>query len=152
MDGADFSLGSGTHSFLVVATLAGLSGDAPRVRYVGAPQDKGVMAQTLVALSPEDIGGEVAIMFAMGDRSRPVVVGRLLRSVPEASEGRGAPTRTIEHSAAPAAKGARDDLEIRCGKASITLTPSGKIILRGTYISTRSSGVVRIKGGSVQIN
>lgn len=41
---------------------------------------------------------------------------------------------------------------LRCGKASITLTRSGKIILRGTYISSRSSGVIRIKGGSVQIN
>jgi hypothetical protein len=40
----------------------------------------------------------------------------------------------------------------RCGKASITLTCDGKILLRGTYVSNRSSGVVRIKGGAVHIN
>ena len=37
-------------------------------------------------------------------------------------------------------------------KASITLTSAGKILLRGAYILNRSSGVNRIKGGSVQIN
>ena len=38
------------------------------------------------------------------------------------------------------------------GKASITLTREGKVLIRGTYLSSRSSGVNRIKGGSVQIN
>jgi hypothetical protein len=47
---------------------------------------------------------------------------------------------------------ARQQLTIRCGESSITLTAGGKIILRGKYIVSRSSGVQRIKGGSVQIN
>jgi len=47
---------------------------------------------------------------------------------------------------------AKDQLTLRCGESSITLTAAGKIILRGKYIVSRSSGVQRIKGGSVQIN
>jgi hypothetical protein len=47
---------------------------------------------------------------------------------------------------------AAEELVLRCGDASITLTRAGKIILRGTYLLSRSSGVNRIKGGSVQIN
>ncbi len=47
---------------------------------------------------------------------------------------------------------ARKQLTLRCGKSSITLTAAGKIIIRGKYIVSRSSGVHRIKGGSVQIN
>ena len=47
---------------------------------------------------------------------------------------------------------ARRQITIRCGESSITLTAAGKIILRGKYIVSRSSGVQRIKGGSVQIN
>jgi hypothetical protein len=47
---------------------------------------------------------------------------------------------------------AANQLTIRCGESSITLTAAGKIILRGKYIVSRSSGVQRIKGGSVQIN
>jgi hypothetical protein len=41
---------------------------------------------------------------------------------------------------------------LRCGKASITLTKAGKIIIDGAYVSHRSSGVLRLRGGSVQIN
>ena len=47
---------------------------------------------------------------------------------------------------------ANEEIVLRCGKASITLTKAGKIILRGAYVLSRSSGVNRIKGGSVQIN
>ena len=46
----------------------------------------------------------------------------------------------------------RKEIVLRCGKASITLTRAGKVLLRGAYISSRSSGVNRLKGGSVQIN
>ena len=31
-------------------------------------------------------------------------------------------------------------------------TRAGKVLVRGAYVSSRSSGVQRIKGGSVQIN
>jgi hypothetical protein len=47
---------------------------------------------------------------------------------------------------------AREEIVLRCGKASIILTRAGKIIIRGAYLLNRSSGVNRIKGGSVQIN
>lgn len=47
---------------------------------------------------------------------------------------------------------AEKQLTIRCGESSITLTTAGKIIIRGKYIVSRSSGLHRIKGGSVQIN
>jgi hypothetical protein len=47
---------------------------------------------------------------------------------------------------------ARKQLVFRCGRASITLTEDGKVLIQGTYLSSRSSGVHRIKGGSVQIN
>jgi hypothetical protein len=43
-------------------------------------------------------------------------------------------------------------IEIRCGKASLILTKEGKILLQGTYISSQSSGVHRVRGGSVEIN
>jgi len=47
---------------------------------------------------------------------------------------------------------AREEIVLRCGKASITLTKAGKVLIRGAYLLNRSSGVNRIKGGSVQIN
>jgi phage baseplate assembly protein gpV len=47
---------------------------------------------------------------------------------------------------------ATEEIVLRCGKASITLTRAGKVLIRGAYLSSHSSGVNRIKGGSVQIN
>jgi hypothetical protein len=47
---------------------------------------------------------------------------------------------------------ARKEIVLRCGKSSITLTRAGKVLIRGAYLLNRSSGVNRIKGGSVQIN
>ena len=44
------------------------------------------------------------------------------------------------------------EITLRCGKASITLTGAGKLLLHGAYLLSRSLGVNRIKGGSVQIN
>lgn len=46
----------------------------------------------------------------------------------------------------------KDEVVIRCGKASITLRRNGRIIIKGTYVESRSKGTNRIKGGSVQIN
>ena len=47
---------------------------------------------------------------------------------------------------------AKEEIVLKCGKSSITLTKVGKVIIRGAYLLNRSSGVNRIKGGSVQIN
>jgi hypothetical protein len=47
---------------------------------------------------------------------------------------------------------AQDEIVLRCGEASITLRRNGRIVVRGTYVETRSKGVNRIKGGMVQIN
>jgi hypothetical protein len=47
---------------------------------------------------------------------------------------------------------AGDEIVLRCGKASITLRRNGRIVIRGSYIETRSQGTNRIRGGSVQIN
>jgi uncharacterized protein (DUF2345 family) len=46
----------------------------------------------------------------------------------------------------------QDEVVLRCGKASITLRRNGRVVIRGTYVESRSSGTNRIKGGSVLIN
>jgi hypothetical protein len=47
---------------------------------------------------------------------------------------------------------ATHELILRCGSASITLSKNGKVVIRGTYVSTTSTGVNRLKGGSIEIN
>ena len=47
---------------------------------------------------------------------------------------------------------ARYEVVLECGKASITLRRNGRVIIRGTYVETRSQGTNRIRGGQVRIN
>lgn len=120
--------------------------NAPVVAFPGCPGDTGLAARTTTPLGREDIGAQVALMFEAGDLTRPLVIGRIQR-LPQTV----APTvaqldgERLEFTA-------EREIVLRCGKASITLTRAGKVIIRGTYLSSRSSGVNRIKGGSVQIN
>ena len=47
---------------------------------------------------------------------------------------------------------AEQEIVLKCGNASITLTRSGKILIRGEYVLSHSSGENRIRGGSISIN
>ena len=47
---------------------------------------------------------------------------------------------------------AANEIVLKCGKASITLTKAGKILIKGDYVLSYSSGENRIRGGSVSIN
>jgi hypothetical protein len=48
--------------------------------------------------------------------------------------------------------GARDEVVIACGKASITLRRNGRVIISGTHVETNSTGTNRIKGSQVRVN
>ena len=47
---------------------------------------------------------------------------------------------------------AKDELILRCGKARITLTKSGRVLIEGTHVISRSSGANKVKGARVEIN
>jgi hypothetical protein len=133
---------------LIGQILAVDAADTARVTFPESPTE-GLAARAMISLAPADVGRAVALMFEGGDPLRPIVMGRM------AAQGRPSPPppplvaeadgRRIEVSA-------EEQLVLRCGEASITLTRSGKIILRGAYVLSRSSGVNRIQGGSVEIN
>ncbi|MDH4607579.1 DUF6484 domain-containing protein [Pseudomonas sp. BN102] len=120
--------------------------DAPVVAFPGCPGETGMAARTTTALGREDIGAQVALMFEAGNPARPLVIGRIQR-LPET-----APPAVAHLDGERLELTAEREIVLRCGKASITLTREGKVLIRGAYLSSRSSGANRIKGGSVQIN
>lgn len=131
---------------VVIGTLLDLPHtSAPRVIYPGCPSSSGIVARCTALLGPADIGGQVALMFEGGDPTCPLVIGRLLGA--DAS-----PAASVQLDEQCLELSAEREIVLRCGKASITLTRAGKVIIQGAYLSSRSSGVNRIKGGSVQIN
>lgn len=127
----------------------------PLVRCSGFDPDQPIACQTLSPVRLEDIGRQAALMFPGGDASRPLLMGLVQTRVkPDEANSKGAPLPELSVIADESRVEIRAEREIvlRCGKASITLTRAGKILLRGAYVLSRSSGVNRIKGGSVQIN
>lgn len=105
---------------------------------IRAPAPIPALCATEATLS---IGDTVALSFVDGDPERPVVVGRLC--VPRVLRTEGTDGLLIQHE---------KRITLRCGNSSLILTSAGKLLLRGDYVSSHSSGLNRIKGGSVQIN
>jgi len=126
----------------------------PSISFPGCLSEQGIKARTTVAFSRSDIGKQVALLFESGDMSKPVIIGRIQTPSPSVEESTSSATKTVETTLDGERLMLTADREIvlKCGKASITLTKAGKIIVRGAYLLNRSSGVNKIKGASVQIN
>ncbi len=143
-----FSVSSEPVSGVVQGVLVYISEEGvPFVSFSGNPCDEAIGARTTVALTESDVSRNVILAFEHGDPLCPIILGCLVPPAPQqartlaASVDKEVVTLTAEK-----------EIVLRCGKASITLTRAGKILLRGAYILSRSSGANRIKGGSVQIN
>lgn len=123
------------------------------VPLVGLPGDstRAVAALSLVDLHAAHIGMRVALMFDGGAADRPIVVGVVRGQAAWPLETQPAQVE-VDADGERLVVSAREQLVLRCGKASITLTKAGKVLIEGSYLLSRSSGVNRIKGGSVQLN
>jgi len=114
------------------------------------------------------MGRQVALLFANGDPLHPVIMGVIHSPLHELLETYevGVTESTERHDRAQTAAQVDDvtidgkrivlegkeEIVLKCGDASITLTKAGKILIRGKYLLNRSEGVNRIMGGSVQVN
>jgi hypothetical protein len=137
----------------VVGVLIGFGdgGRTPLVIFPGQAGNAAVSARATLDLHGPHIGRNVVLVFEDAQPSRPIIVGCLQRA-----DGWPAASRPVEVEVESDGErvivSAREQLVLRCGKASITLTRSGKILLEAAYLSANSQGVVRIVGGSVHLN
>lgn len=138
------------------------------------------IALATIPVLPQHIGRQVALMFTQGVEPKPIIIGLIyspLQQVLESviantcdsgdidevvfAEPSGSNTeRTRNHSSDNSIymdgkqliMEGHEEIVLRCGEASITLSRNGKISIRGKYLLSRASGVNRILGGSVQVN
>ncbi len=126
------------------------------IDYPGNPSGHPLQVTSIVAVGKHDIGKEVALVFEGGDPFRPILMGFIQHpeqtgdSATATNERANYPDATLDGKRLEFK--ADNEIVLRCGKSSITLTRAGKIIIRGEYLLNRSTGVNKIKGGSVQIN
>jgi hypothetical protein len=90
------------------------------------------------------------MVFENGDPLRPLVIG-MIRAAKTSEPTPSTPIHArIDGDSLTLT--AEREVVLRCGAASLTLTRAGKVLIQGAYISSRSSGVNKIKGGSIQLN
>lgn len=106
---------------------------------------------------------EILLVFENSNPDQPIIIdvlSSLIDDISDAEDDAGSSdviltaeeTQDVTIDGKRVAFNAHEKIVLTCGKASITLTKAGKIIIRGAYVLNRSSGVNKIKGGSVQIN
>lgn len=153
---------------VVLGELVGFDpGGTALVDWPDNPSSGPCPAISTTTFSIDDVGRSVALLFADGDARRPLIVGMVrqpLDSIFDATEVslRKRSAGEADHSGSKGLLVERDqervtlsadrEVVIRCGKASITLTRSGKVLIRGEYVLSRSGGANKLMGGSVHIN
>lgn len=108
---------------------------------------KPVVAPSTVAFCAADVGTTVALLFEQGNMKKPVLVG-LVRT-PNAEIAKGVDAHVDGERIVLTNK---REIVLSCGEASITLTQDGRVVIKGAYLLSRSSGPNKIRGGTVQIN
>lgn len=172
----EYSLSSGDQlapGEVVIGEIEGLSASGePLVNFPQNVSQRPIAAMSTVAINAEHEGRQVALLFTAGDLKQPLIIGIVHSPLQDLiDEYEATSTRPDDQDASPDSQSedadkaieagvdgkrvvieGRDEVVLKCGEASITLTKAGKIIIRGKYLLNRSSGVNRILGGSVQIN
>jgi hypothetical protein len=138
----------------------------PMVDYDCNPDATPQPAVSTLPVTRQHLGRQVALLFAAGDLRKPVIMGFIHNPLDELLENFATPEQITEVDAEPQGNErevvkvdgrqvvieGQEEIVLKCGESSITLTKAGKIIIRGKYLLSRASGVNRILGGSVQVN
>ena len=135
---------------VVVGTLVGLRDPGvPLVDFTANRSRFTRAVRSTVNIKAEHLGREVALTFENEDPDRPILIG--LIHDPAVMPPDDLPIKA-QLDGENTTLSAKTELVLRCGEASITLTKEGKILIRGKYVLSHSSGANRIRGGSVEIN
>lgn len=113
--------------------------------------------KSIVEINESAIDKEVLVVFEEDDIHRPVITG-IVQSLtkPSHNDMEQKSNAEIYQSKIDDSErlvfNAEREIVLQCGKSSIHLTKAGKIIIRGSYVLSRSTGLNSLKGGSVSIN
>jgi hypothetical protein len=134
---------------VVIGRVVGIAEDgAPLVDFPANPTGAPVPALATARYDLVPADAPVALIFVAGDRARPMAIGLIAQHVEKPADTDPVVPRQDERLTLTAAR----EIVLQCGRASIVLTRAGKVLVRGAYVSLRSSGMQRLTGASVHIN
>jgi hypothetical protein len=147
---------SRTEQYFQLGSLVGFGPDG--TPFVTWNANEPLRAQTTVALPPPTAGSipqQVLLLLGVLPQSQPIIVG-VLQTPGEAAAGETVSSRAQawedEINGRRILLNARDELTLRCGRSSVTLTRGGRIVMSGSEITSRASGPNKIRGARVDIN
>ncbi len=155
---------------IIIGSLAGIDAQGqPLVDFPENPLTTPLVAISTLSITQQHVGRNVALLFAKGNPHSPVIMGLIHSPLhdliatydttnheqhttvePSASSPLSVDDVTIDGKRVVIE--GKEEIVLKCGDASITLTRAGKILIRGKYLLNRADGVNRIMGGSVQVN
>lgn len=154
---------------IVIGSLVGIDSQGqPLVDFAENSLTTALPAMSTLGITKQHIGRQVALLFANGNPQKPVIMGIIhspLHALLDSYEVTPGENPAINADTSTSSKledvhidgqrvviEGKEEIVLKCGDASITLTKAGKILIRGKYLLNRSEGVNRIMGGSVQVN
>lgn len=146
-------------SGVIVAVVEGESDDGrPLVRWESGQRKACAARAVWMKLPPKWSACEglrVIVGFEDGHETKPILLG-LLDSPPSTEKEPAEPLTEADPARDTKPKVLRieseQELILECGKAKIALRADGRVVILGGYVLSRSTGVNKIKGGSVAIN
>jgi len=115
-------------------------------------QGQVLSARTTVPLRRSMVGRDVVVLFESGNAQLPIIMGVIEPRALAECETTPEPGVAIQADGEQHHITAEREIVLRCGEASITLTRAGKVIIKGNYILSRSTGYNKIKGAAIDIN
>lgn len=132
----------------MTGTLVGFNSEGePLVDFSGNPARGPVAALSTVPVNAGQAGKKIVLAFEGYDPRKPIITG-VVRTRADLIQD----NLSVEIDGEKIIFDAKKEIVLRCGEASITLTRAGKVLIRGKYLVSSSTGFNQIKGGSVSIN
>lgn len=102
-------------------------------------------------------GQEVLLVFENNNSELPIIIDTIYSLVNEITKSStiAMETERLDDVVVDGKRvtfDAKEEIVLRCGKASLILNRDGKIVIKGTHLLSRSRGMNKIKGGAVYIN
>jgi phage gp45-like len=102
-------------------------------------------------------GSNVLLVFDGGDESRPIIVGFVrdsLRTGFAPGDTAGSANASVPRKihAASVLIEAEREIVLQCGQGSISLSADGRIVIKGTRLTSRASETNKVRGAVVLIN